>query len=559
MPNDSRNEIGFAQLGLGSVLKQYQLIVPPNQREYAWETKEVTTLLKDFSREIGEGSSFYFLGTVVTIPKIDGSLEVVDGQQRLATTAILLAAIRNFLRTKESEKELAESIENDFLSAYNRNTRSRVPKLQLNLDDNDYFRSLFQEESPLATKPSHRLIHDAFEESTKHVKSVVAGYDEKEHGSVLNRWIDFIDKKSSIILLRVPNATNAYRMFETLNDRGKRVSQSDLVKNYLFGQSGARLPEVQHRWAYMRGALETIEEDDVTIEYLRHALTVLRGFVRGPDVYDAVQKFARGEQPVVFFAGQLETIAYDFVAVQNTDHDRWNSFSPSARRAVETLCLFNLKILRPVMLAVVHKLQSRELEEALKFCVSLAVRLMISGRTRTGSVEEGLANASHALFSSNEPSLDFLKGKLGNVIPTDSQFQLAFQFATVSNAKLARYYLRSLEMQSGGESEPWHIPNNDQTIINLEHVLPEKTEGNWPQFNEDEWKSYRNRIGNLVLLRASDNSLIKSTEFAAKKLVFTNYTYATTRQVAEADEWTPETIETRQRSLSHIAVKTWPI
>jgi uncharacterized protein with ParB-like and HNH nuclease domain len=79
---DTESEIGFAQLGLGSVLKQNQLSVPPNQRDYAWETKEVRTLLQDFSREISEGEGSYFLGTIVTIPRQNGVLEVVDGWPR---------------------------------------------------------------------------------------------------------------------------------------------------------------------------------------------------------------------------------------------------------------------------------------------------------------------------------------------------------------------------------------------------------------------------------------------------------------------------------------------
>jgi uncharacterized protein with ParB-like and HNH nuclease domain len=50
-----------------------------------------------------------------------------------------------------------------------------------------------------------------------------------------------------VVLVRVPSGANAYKMFETLNDRGLRTSQADLIKNYLFGRGGARLPEVQTR------------------------------------------------------------------------------------------------------------------------------------------------------------------------------------------------------------------------------------------------------------------------------------------------------------------------
>lgn len=56
-------------------------------------------------------------------------------------------------------------------------------------------------------------------------------------------------------------------MFETLNDRGLKISQSDLVKNYLLGESGPRLGEAQEKWTLMRGALESLEEEDITVTF----------------------------------------------------------------------------------------------------------------------------------------------------------------------------------------------------------------------------------------------------------------------------------------------------
>ena len=68
------SEIGFAQLGLANVLKQYNLAVPPNQREYAWTEKEVGALFKDLNREIAAKDPSYFLGTIVAIPRSPGFL-----------------------------------------------------------------------------------------------------------------------------------------------------------------------------------------------------------------------------------------------------------------------------------------------------------------------------------------------------------------------------------------------------------------------------------------------------------------------------------------------------
>jgi uncharacterized protein with ParB-like and HNH nuclease domain len=65
--------------------------------------------------------------------------EVVDGQQRLATTTILLAAIRDFLVNKKEEL-LYQSIESDFLFTVDRDSKERVARLTLNVDDRTYFR-----------------------------------------------------------------------------------------------------------------------------------------------------------------------------------------------------------------------------------------------------------------------------------------------------------------------------------------------------------------------------------------------------------------------------------
>ncbi len=556
---DTDSEIGFAQLGLGSVLKQNQLSVPTNQREYAWELKYVRTLFQDFARELEGAERQYFLGTIVTIPRAGGILEVVDGQQRLATTAILLSAIRDYL--KKDETELAQSIDTDFLTVFNRQTRTRVPRLKLNVDDNDYFRLRLTSAAPAPSpsKPSHKLLDEAFSEATRQVKAIVSKLDPKDHGNALNRWIDFIEKRASVILLRVPNATNAYRMFETLNDRGKRVSQSDLVKNYVFGEAGDRLHEVQQSWAFMRGALESMEAEDATITFLRYALTAIRGFVRDADVYEAVQNHARGEQPVVTFSGQLDSLSNTYVAVQNSDHERWNNCGDPTRKALDVLNLFDLNPFKPLLIAIGEKFIQRDIAPAFQFCVSLAVRLMIGGGIRSGSVEEALAGAAHDVFKGAVVGVSQLKAGLRGISPSDGVFRSAFENTTVSNRKLARYYLRSLEMASKDERDPWHIPNDDQNVINLEHVLPDKPMGNWTNFSDDDVKLYRNRIGNLCLLRARDNSEIRSNAFGEKLAVYKGSPYNITAQIATCDDWTVDTIIARQKLLAELAIKTWPI
>ncbi len=324
--SDAKRQIGFQQIGLGGILKQYRLVVPPNQREYSWTKAYVEQLLTDFAKVVSDEEPEYFLGTIVTIPLTPDTLEVIDGQQRLATTALLLAEIRNYL--KGSESLIAEDITNGFLTDIDRGKRERVAKMQMNVDDNEFFRAMIAdgEARPKPLRPSHELITTAAEMSASQVNAIVSGLNPRDHGDVLNKWIEFIEHKAMVILLKVPSDVNAYKMFETLNARGLRTSQADLIKNYVFGQAGTRLPEAQQKWAMMRGALESIDEDEITLTFLRHALIVQSGYVTASEVYDAVQKCSRGSAGTIKFVSIMETLAVLYVAMLNPESDKWNTY-----------------------------------------------------------------------------------------------------------------------------------------------------------------------------------------------------------------------------------------
>ena len=129
-------EIGFQHSGIGTVLNHQRLAVPLNQREYSWKEEHVRTLFQDFAGAIND--EIYFLGTIVLTRGESDVPEVSDGQQRLATSTILLAAIRDYF-FHAGDKKRAGSIENDYLLTTDIETTEVVPKLQLNVDDREFF------------------------------------------------------------------------------------------------------------------------------------------------------------------------------------------------------------------------------------------------------------------------------------------------------------------------------------------------------------------------------------------------------------------------------------
>ena len=558
---DAKGHTAHSQIvGLGALFKQFKLRVPRNQRDYAWTRAEVTTLLTDFSEALQRGQSDYFLGTIVTIPRGAGELEVVDGQQRLATTAILLAEIRNHLKDRDSM--IARSIEDTMLCPVDRNLRTPVPKLQLNVDDNEFFRAIVTaEDLGEAQKASHKRLATAVKLARSQVRKVVSTVDDKAHGDVLNGWLDFVEQAAQVILVQVPSEANAYQMFETLNDRGLRTSQADLVKNYLFGQArDDRLNEAQQKWAAMRGALDSLPQDDITVGFLRTVLMLSQGYLRETEVYDRVQKRAKGQQATISFLAEAETLAHLYVSILQSDNERWNGHPSTVRRAIETLNRLNVRLMRPLMVAVAARFNPKETAAAFERFVGWEARFLIAANTRTGGdVELPVSHAAKKVYDREITNAKALAAELVGKIPGDEEFKSEFAVASVNKANLARYYLRAIERFAKGEPDPFYLPNDDQTTINLEHILPHNPEGNWPGFDEEEVRQYTRRLGNQALLKASQNSDLKSSNFDTKKTVYAATPYELTSMIAGFSEWGPEQIETRQSKLADLALKTWPL
>lgn len=547
-------------IALGAILKNYKVRVPTNQREYSWTARQVLTLFRDWATAINEPE--YFLGAVVAVSRDPGQLEIVDGQQRLATTAIFLTVIRDFLK-EHNEPQIAASIERDFLITSTRNRREDEPKLHLNLTDNEFFKGKIIGGIAKPSKPSHELIENAFVLAREHVEGIVKPLNPRAYGDVLTDvWVDFVQNRAKVILLEVPSSANAFRMFETLNDRGLKTTQADLVKNYLFSRAGdERGAEAQDKWASMRGALEALDDEDIsTVTFLRHALTLIRGYLRERDVYDKVQDEAKSPGAAISLLDLFERLASDYVAMFNPESDRWRGYPDRMTESIATTKLLNIQPMWPLMLAVAVKFDQKEAAAAFKKFIAWQVRFLIAGSTLTGgSIEVPIAKAAKSVFDGEIAKTAQLSNALVATIPNDERFKAAFAVATVSKPELARYYLRALERVATNQAEPWFVPNDDREVINLEHVLPLKTRGNWAQFDPAVAKVDARRIGNLALLSNQENRELGSSSFEEKRVVYEGSPYALTAQIGKVGQWSHEEIVARQEALSGLALRAWPL
>jgi hypothetical protein len=190
--------------------------------------------------------------------------------------------------------------------------------------------------------------------------------------------------------------------------------------------------------------------------------------------------------------------------------------------------------------------------------VSWSVRFLILN-IKGGRLDEGYAKLANQIYDGKIKNVEQLKQESSDFVIGDAVFKSAFETARVGVAKLARYYLRSLENTARREENPEFIPNDD-TVINLEHVMPDSITDSWKQhIDQQDIQTHRSRLGNLALLQAIKNSDAANLSFLEKKKIYRKSAFLLTAQIAALSKWNKDAIENRQKVLADLAVKTWAL
>ena len=215
--------------------------------------------------------------------------------------------------------------------------------------------------------------------------------------------------------------------------------------------------------------------------------------------------------------------------------------------------------IRPLLLAILDKFNHSEARKTLALMVSWGVRFLVSGGLGGGVLERHYSDRAKEVRSGSLKAATQLRDAMKSVVPANRQFESAFSTASVSTNYLARYYLRALENTARGTSQPELIPNPNQEVINLEHILPKSPSTSWSHIDEEIAFAFYPRIGNMALLKSKVNVGIGNDSFDEKKPFYGQSEYSLTKGLDEQEEWGPNEIEERQKELAALAAKTWPL
>jgi hypothetical protein len=572
----------FESPGIGKLLRQGRLEVPPNQRSYAWREVHVRNLLQDLNEAVtGKIADEYFLGTIVLIQRLGEVPSIVDGQQRLATISILLARIRDHLRAI-NRTAAANFIEESFLSNIDLKLEDRVPRLKLNLEDNEFFATrILPSITVSATKtkptesflgrPSNRRLLRTSEMAYSFVADTVKNLSPDIQAEQLVRWVEFIEHNVNILVVTVPDDVSAFRMFETLNDRGLKASQADILKNYFLSRiSNSRVPEAQIMWNTISNTVYALALDkeaaddnkdrasDRLVTYIRHLWVTTHGPTKERELAAQIRIDVNNETRTFQYLSDGSQGVQDYAALWSSDHPKWKQYKPSTRQHIDTMEQFlRVQQIRPLMFAVARHFDPVETDKAFKLFVSWSVRFLVFGG-RGGMLDTQYSIRAKEVGTGQITKARELREAMKNYVPSDKEFETAFSSARVSRGYLARYYLRALENTIKQLSQPEYVANESVSDITLEHIMPLKAGEDW-DVDDDLAEATQKFLGNMVLLKSGLNRDLGNMSFEEKRGVYAKSGYDLTSEVAKYDRWSLDEIKERQARLAKLAIKTWSL
>ena len=567
---------------LADILGAYRSFeVPPYQRPYAWTRQEVLDLVGDL-RDIPSGLD-HFTGTLVLHQLPAGNtVHVVDGQQRLTTIIVLLDRIARRLR------ELGNA---DAAAAIEQQARLRDPRPVLKLYgalDQDLRRRILADQPlvGLAGSAGGRRLVAARDQIDAALRDASPDGGTLDAGG-LQALADRMFNHLQFAVVVVTDASDVGLIFETMNNRGRSLSELEKVKNYLlFVASRVRDLDdylddlVNETWSHLFSvmAAHDLVRRSTEEQFLRsHWLATMDPSVQGWQGYGSVRKrFAvtAGSDPkqviedIRQYLASLESLvtAYaDAVAPDDRSFEDLGRNADQARRSSRKLNrLEAMATFLPLLLVARQRVPQRYIE-LVDLCENFAFRVYRIAGWQTRSAQGAFAARAHRLWEAPEPeaSLEEIMVRVKADLVTRCPFTLLEthmanrELDWYRNLMKLRHLLFEYEEELCGRHPfpfDWDRDEQGYAARTVEHILPQYVDQGYEAFSEEQRKRLRDDLGNLCLTR--DNSAMSNLPFVRKRELY-RQGLEQERQLAALEEWTPDELERRRQRLVEFVLRRW--
>ena len=548
---------------LAFLKKSPQFVIPIYQRTYSWAEKECRQLWDDIIR-IGKNDviSVHFIGSIVYIEEglsnntVQSPQLVIDGQQRLTTVTLLIAALAEALGHDEPVDGFSAKKLRNYYLLNPEETGERHYKLLLSQTDKTSLTAIVAgNEQPENHSIRVTQNFELFEEL------IAGGKDD------LTAICNGLAKLVVVDIALNRDQDNPQLIFESMNSTGRELSQADLIRNFIL--MGLE-PILQSRlyeqfWRPMEIAFGQEAYNTHFDAFMRHYLTVKTGDIpRLDEVYEAFKALARStgatDAAVEPLVKEIRDYARYFCAMAlgvETD--------PDLKLAFHDLRELKVDVAYPFLLELYHDyandvLSKADFADVIRLIEAYVFRRAICA-IPTNSLNKTFATFTKAL--KKDRYLESIKAHFLTLpsyrrFPKDEEFERDIQTRDLYNFRSRSYWLRRFE--NFGRKE--RVSVDEYTI---EHIMPQNEElsASWQTALGSDWQhvheAWLHTLGNLTL--TGYNSEYSDKPFAAKRDMqggFKESPLKVNTGLASLEQWDEAAIKNRAGKLAKKALGVWP-
>jgi uncharacterized protein with ParB-like and HNH nuclease domain len=524
--------------------KQY--VIPLFQRTYSWTPKEWEVLWKDLV-EICEMESprTHFIGSIVNMPTVSvpegvAKYLLIDGQQRLTTIFILLALLRNKARENQNLR-FADEVNNTLL-------------VNQYKDGNDYFKLMPTQ----VDRPTfENLINGNPNETENQITRAYAYFEKKLKQVELEpeKLKKIITGYFSVVSIVLDADDNPYLVFESLNAKGRPLTQADLIRNYFFMRIHVDKQEKVYNdyWLPMQIALG----DNLT-EFIRHFLMRNGNIIKQGDVYYALKESVSTTNATDYLS-ELKKFSSYYQRLIYPELEQEVLLQKYFRRLnrIEVTTAYPL-LLNFYSNYADSKITKDEFLIILKTLENYLLRRFVCN-VPSNQLNKIFPIVYPQIISKYADNIveGFKSILQGRGYPKDNEFYLRFRetkfYGGGDRQIKTKLILETLEENFAHKER---VPFDNLTI---EHIMPQTLSEWWQKELGAEWEEthdlFLHTIGNLTL--TAYNTELSNDGFPTKKSTLEESHLELNKYFVNIPHWTRNEIEQRAEKLAKQALELW--
>lgn len=571
-----------------------QYVIPRFQRTYTWRAKGKGAKVVSFWDDIietYESEVPHFTGTIVITNTHRGTsnypcFHVIDGQQRMITTSLLLRAFKEFV-----DDDTRDEIE-DFLLNRQESVFGARTKLLPSEDDRKAYLRIITTERPFSDEINESAVGQTFNFFFKKLNEIKR---EPNGEATIKGIYDAFSKYVHVILIDIDDGEDPSSIFESLNAKAETLSKLSLIKNHLLLNLDSDIDDEKdyqkkfhnEQWVPLMESFGEQAENTRTphIEnFFRYYLMMKGPRVTGQGLYlkfkeciddlieDCKESGNKYNQEkliaclsTLFRDLRQNATNFQILSGQRTYVSDNKSVEKSIRKSIRVLNELSIKTPTAYLLNIMKRIDNMETSEEEG---AVIFRMVESFYARRSIVKGLITNktdlmfidyCTRQVFDAKSLYTELLKGvDSGTKWPTDSAIETAFfekpYYEEGGDNSTTRFLLSEIDAHLNGKSP------QELTDDSIEHVFPQTPEGSkWEGCEDyDYLDSRKHYIGNLSV--TDHNIEYRREPYSVKKELYIQMdSHRLTREIGRNYEvWTKNSVDARTKQLAKWVSEIWP-